>query len=103
MNGTSLFSPDKYRRLAFTSTSCPGLTEAMDGMLTVVGILIGSKSSLASGSNWILELISTLFVFAVVSMLNFLILIGLFWSLNVLKLLCFAAEKHTPLTTSVCV
>ena len=54
----------------------------MDGMLTVVEIVTGLKVSLGSGSTWFLELISPLFVPAVVSLLNFLILIGLVRSLN---------------------
>ena len=49
-------------------------------MLTVVGIVTGLKVS--SGSTWFLELISPLFVPAVVSLLNFLILIGLVRLLN---------------------
>ena len=75
----------------------------MHGMLTVVGIVIGLKLSSGSGSTWILGLISTLFASPVASMLNFLILMGLSCSLYFLKSLCFAAEKHTPLTTSASV
>ena len=54
----------------------------MDGMLTVVGIVTGLKVSLGSGSTWILEFISPLFVPAVLSLLNFLILIRLVRSLK---------------------